>query len=124
MGRSLVYTRGVFEWASPLNKELRHLMQNRDLLVTIPCCLATQMERVLSGLVDITSWIDQVLGAFAGLSSEASQQVFNCLNVLAKPNFYIMQPSEMLQLRMLLLHQQSVVGCLPKTYGDRERKGS
>ena len=65
-------------------------MQNRDLSVTIPWHLATQIEGVLNGLVDITSWIDQVLGAFAGLSSEASQQVFNCLNVFAKANLDIM----------------------------------
>ena len=81
-----------------LNVELRHLMQNRDLSVTIPWRLATQIEGVLNGLVDITSWIDQVLGAFAGLSSDASQQVFNCLNALAKANLDIMQPSEMFRL--------------------------
>ena len=55
----------------PLNKELWHLMQNRDLSVTIPWHLATQIEGILSGLVDITSWIDQDLGAFAGLSPDA-----------------------------------------------------
>ena len=82
----------------PLNEELWHLMQNRDLSVTIPWRLVTQIERSLSCLVNITSWIDQVLGAFAGLSSEASQQIFNCLNVLAKANLDIMQPSEMLRL--------------------------
>ena len=42
----------------PLNEELRHLMQNRDLSVTIPWRVATQIEGVLSGLVDFTSWID------------------------------------------------------------------
>ena len=62
------------------------------------------------------------MGAFAGLSSDASQQVFDCLNALAKAMSDIMQPSEMLRLRMLLLRQQSMVGCLPKTYGDRERR--
>ena len=72
-------------------------MQNRDLFHTIPWRLATQIG-VLSGLVDITSWIVQVLGAFAGLSSDASQQVFNCLNELTKANLDIMQPSEMLRL--------------------------
>ena len=106
----------------PLNEELQHLVQNKDMSVTIPFRLATQIEGVLSGLVDITSWVDQVLGAFAGLSSEASQEVFDCLNALAKANSDIMQPSEMLRLRMLMLRRQAVVGCLPKTYGDREKR--
>ena len=86
----------------PLNEELQQLMQYKDLAVTIPWRLATQIEGVLSGLVGITSWIDQVLGAFAGLSSDASQQVYNCLNMLAKANLDIMQPVEMLRLRMFV----------------------
>ena len=96
---------GSLSGPPPLNEKLRHQMQNRDLLVTISWRLAIQIEGVLSGLVDITSWIHRVLGAFAGLSSKASQQIFNCLTVLAKANLDIIQPSEMLWLRMLLLRQ-------------------
>lgn len=56
----------------PLNEELRHLMENKSLLVTIPWRMVTHIEGILASLVDITSWIDQVLCSFAGLSSYAS----------------------------------------------------
>ena len=67
-------------------------MQSKDLVVTILWSLATQIG-VLSGLVDIMSWMDQVLDTFAGLSSDVSQQIFDCLNMLARTDFDI-QPSE------------------------------
>ena len=108
--------------AVPLNDELQHLANSNNLSVSIPWRLATQIEGVLSGIMDISSWMDQVLGAFAGMASEATQEVFDCLNALARANADIMQPSEILRLRMLMLRRQAVVGCLPRTYGDRDRR--
>ena len=108
--------------APPLNDELLHLVENRGLSVSIPWRLATQIEGVLSSLVDITSWTDQVLGAFAGLSNVDYQQGLDCLNALARANMDIMQPCELLRLRMMMLRRQSVVNTLPRTYGDRERR--
>ena len=64
-------------------------------------CLATQIEGILSSLVDITSWTDQVLGAFAGLATNTSLQGLDCLNAFASANVDIMQPSQLLQLRMM-----------------------
>ena len=85
------------------------------LWVTIPWLLASQIEGVLCGFSDVISWVARVLGAFAGLSSKTQQEVFACLDGLAKANCDIMLPSELLRLRLLMLHLQAVVGCLPRT---------
>ena len=47
---------GSWSGPPPLNEELPHVMQNRDLSVTIPWRLATQIQGVLSGVVDINSY--------------------------------------------------------------------
>ncbi|MPC48382.1 hypothetical protein E2C01_042154 [Portunus trituberculatus] len=108
--------------APPFNDELLHLVENKDLSVSLPWCMATQLEGILSILVAITSWTDQVLGAFAGLSSAASQRGLDCLGALTRANLDIMQPCEMLRLRMMMLRRQAVVRNLPNTYGDQERR--
>ncbi|MPC75511.1 hypothetical protein E2C01_069901 [Portunus trituberculatus] len=65
---------------APLNDELLHLVESKDLSVSLPWCMATQ-------LVDITSWTDQVLGALAGLSNAAPQRDLDCLGALARAKF-------------------------------------
>ncbi|MPC41874.1 hypothetical protein E2C01_035480 [Portunus trituberculatus] len=50
-----------------------------------------------------------VLGAFAGLSSAAPQRGLDCLGALARANLDIMQPCEMLHLRMMMLRRQAVI---------------
>ncbi|MPC18794.1 hypothetical protein E2C01_011688 [Portunus trituberculatus] len=96
------YTPGDSCGSPPLNDELLHLVENKDLSVSLPWCMATQIEGILSTLVDITSWTDQVLGALAGLSSAVPQRGLECLGALAKANLDIMQPCEVLHLRMML----------------------
>ncbi|MPC78146.1 hypothetical protein E2C01_072628 [Portunus trituberculatus] len=76
--------------------------------------MATQLKGILSSLVDITSWTDQVLGALAGLSSAAPQRGLDCLGALARANLDIMQFCKMLCLRMMMLRRQAV--------SDRERR--
>ncbi|MPC89659.1 hypothetical protein E2C01_084613 [Portunus trituberculatus] len=48
--------------APPVNVELPHLVKCQDLSVSLSWHMATQLEGILSTLVDITSWMDQVLG--------------------------------------------------------------
>ncbi|MPC56909.1 hypothetical protein E2C01_050875 [Portunus trituberculatus] len=61
-------------------------------------------------------------GALAGLFSAAPQRGLDCLGALARANLDIMQPCEMLHLRMVMFHRQAGVRNLPNTYGDRERR--
>ncbi|XP_045135585.1 uncharacterized protein LOC123518685 [Portunus trituberculatus] len=110
---------GDFCGAPPFYDDLLHLMESKDLSVWH---MATQLGDILSSLVDITSWTDQVLGDLAGLSSAAPQRGLDCLGALARVNLDIMQPYEMLCLRMMMLHRQAVVRNLPNTYGDWERR--
>ncbi|MPC60244.1 hypothetical protein E2C01_054283 [Portunus trituberculatus] len=48
------------------------------------------------------------MGAFAGLSSVPPQRGLDCLGTLATANLDIMQPCEMLHLRMMMLRRQAV----------------
>lgn len=73
-----------------------HLVESTRLSVSLSWCLATQLEGILSSLVHIISWTDQVLGALAGFSSAAPQQGLDCLGAFARAYLDIIQPCEKL----------------------------
>ncbi|MPC55835.1 hypothetical protein E2C01_049780 [Portunus trituberculatus] len=50
-------------------------------------------------------------GPLAGLSSAGPQEGLDCLGALARANLDIMQPCEMLRLRMMMLCRQAVIAC-------------
>ncbi|MPC46291.1 hypothetical protein E2C01_040007 [Portunus trituberculatus] len=67
---------------------------------------------------------DQVLGALAGLSRAATQRGLDCLGALTGANLDIMQPYEMLRLRMMLRRQAVIAHGLTSTArGIRARTG-
>ena len=54
--------------------------------------LQAQMEKACSSMVDIASWMDQVLATLAGVSFGGDQEIYEFLSALAKASKDMLHP--------------------------------